>query len=117
MKLMRIWWIGVFLILLGGCSANNNFSQSFQGLQGNKNWYVQASAGQTLNVEFKSEVTKGSLVLLVISPEHKTLWKAKAETNGTQTKDISLPVNGQYTLQVQADAASGSYQLQYSLKK
>lgn len=117
MKSMRILWIVVFLTLIGGCSANNNISQSFTGLQGNKIWSVQASAGQTLQVDFKSEVTNGSLILLVISPEHKTLWRVKAETNGNQTKDISLPVNGQYTLEVQANAASGSYQLQYSLKK
>jgi hypothetical protein len=116
MKPIRCFMIAILFILLAGCSSNHIVS-TFDYLSGYKYWTVQAAAGQTLHVAYKAVLTKGSLVLQVTSPQRKLLWTVKGDSNGTQTKDILITVKGGYTISVRADAAYGSYDIQYAIKK
>jgi hypothetical protein len=115
MKLTRLLLIALSALLLVSCSSNH-YSSAFSGLSGNKVFVVQATAGQTLQVEYTAAVTQGSLELQVISPQREALWTVKGDTKGQQTKNLPLKVAGSYTLQVHAAAANGTYDLQYAVK-
>ena len=115
MKPSRLLWIALLLIFLAGCSSDG-ISENFSNYTKTKKWNFQANAGQTLHITYQAKLTKGSLELLVLSPDQKTLWKVKGGTNGTQNKAIPIPTSGQYTIQVRAEAAYGSYDMQYALK-
>ena len=115
MKPIRFLLITILLLLLTSCSPRH-YSESFQDLQGYFRRSIPASAGQTLHVEYKAVVNKGSLELKVISPEKIVLWTVVGNTNGSVSKDIPTTEKGDYWIRVGATAAYGSYDLQYSVK-
>src|SRR5579859_348858 len=101
MKPSRLLLLVLSAFLLISCSANH-YTSAFSGLSGNKIFTVQASAGQTLQVEYTAAVSQGSLELQVISPQREALWTVKGDTKGQQTKNLPISVAGSYTLQVHA---------------
>ena len=117
MKLTRILPMVLLLLMVARCTpSTNHFSESFSYYQAHKAWGINATTGQTLHVEFNTTVSKGSLVLQVLSPSGMVLWTAQGEPSGTQTKDISITKAGKYTLNFRATAAYGSYDLKFALK-
>nr|HMN59019.1 hypothetical protein [Anaerolinea sp.] len=63
---------------------------------------MEAKAGQTLHLDFKSVVKQGRLEVKVVSPRGKTLWSAKVTQSGLESVDISLPADGQYAIRIWA---------------
>lgn len=93
------------------CWSNYKYLDSRGVLQ------LEAKAGQTLHLDFKSVVKQGSLEVKVLSPRQKTLWSARVTQSGLESADIPLPADGLYAIRIWAKKTSGSYDIRYHLKE
>jgi hypothetical protein len=115
--------IMALLVLVAGCTTRvgyvgrnvpGHMSASYNTFTGSEQMKVAAGEGSTLSIDYRSEVTKGELAILVKNPDGTTLQKLETDTEGSTTIELTRP--GPYYIAVIADGAGGDYDIRWEIE-
>jgi hypothetical protein len=89
--------------------------RTFNGLAREK---TNATAGETITVDYKLHATKGSLAAEVVDPVGNVVWSVTAPQNQDRTGTQLIPVSttGKYQVVVLGLDTGGSFDLTWSAK-
>jgi hypothetical protein len=127
--------IAVFLLsvmLLGGlliaCQADRvaigmnetnlpgQWQATYTTFSGTKVDTFRADAGQTLILDYETEVEKGSLTVQVEDPDEEVLWETAFDEGGADTVRVDLNQDGRYAIVLIGEDADGSWDLEWEIE-
>jgi hypothetical protein len=76
-----------------------------------------AEAGQTITLEYKVTVEKGSLTLKLVAPGGESLWEETYHENGEDAVSVTMPDDGRYTLRIEGEETGGSFDISWSMQE
>ena len=118
----------LFVGLLAGCAADRvavgmretnlpgQWQATYTTFSGTKADTFPADAGQTLVLEYETEVDKGSLTLQVESPDDEVLWETALEEGGADTVRVALNQDGRYAIVLSGEDTGGSWDLEWEIE-
>ncbi len=126
MKKVHLTLILIILaITLCGCSFSSNFSfnmteinsqngmkASYTRFSGNKKATFEVKSGETKKVNVSVVTDKGELSIKITNEDGKTFYQG--DEMSTSDFDVILDEEGKYTVNVQADKHSGSYNINWN---
>ena len=94
-------------------SIGSEFSASYYHFNGTESRRIKAEEGETLSIQYETEVKRGSLDIWIQSPDGETIDLATGETT---VDSIEIPVeeSGYYRLMVVGDSTRGSFDFDWS---
>lgn len=75
---------------------------------------IKVQDGDTLTIDFDSEVGKGSLTLTIEDPEGKSVFSMESGEEGSGKIEISE--SGKYTLVIDGEETSGSFDINWYIE-
>jgi NADPH:quinone reductase-like Zn-dependent oxidoreductase len=76
----------------------------------------RADAGQSLVLDYETEVDKGSLSIQVENPDDEVLWDVAFDEGGADTIRVDLNQDGRYAIVLKGEDAGGSWDLEWELE-
>lgn len=76
----------------------------------------RADAGQTLVLEYETEVEKGSLTIQVENPDDEVLWDAAFDEGGADSVRVALNQDGRHAIVLVGEDTGGSWDLEWEIE-
>ena len=73
-------------------------------------------AGQTLVLEYETEVEKGSLTIQVENPDDEVLWDTSFDEGDADTVRVDLEQDGRYAIVLIGEDTGGSWDLEWEIE-
>jgi hypothetical protein len=77
---------------------------------------VQASAGQTLVVEYDARISKGALDIQVTQPGNQVIWEVSLAAGAGDTARIPVQRDGSHAIVVRGDGTRGGFNLSWGVE-
>ena len=77
----------------------------------------RAEDGQTITLDYDVTVKKGTLVLAIVGPDGESLWEEPLHENGSGTVTLTASEQGIYTIHIEGEDTSGSFDLSWNLSE
>ena len=77
---------------------------------------VRADAGEMLVLQYAAEVNKGSLGIMVETPDDEMLWHVSLDEDTEDMADFPVEQDGRYSIVVRADGTAGSFDLTWRVE-
>lgn len=103
------------VVFVGSSSdTNNQIKASYSLFTGTDEKKVNLKSGETLAVDYRSEVAKGDLTIKLYDPDNQLL-KALS-TNKSGNEKIEADKAGTYRFEITGSSAKGSYEITYKIE-
>jgi flagellar hook assembly protein FlgD len=93
-------------------SSTSRMKVSYKYFNGTDTRKVSLKKGETLKIDFISEVKAGELVINILDNNDEIVKTLDSNTKGTE--DIKAESDGKYTIKVEGYKTSGSYEVNWS---
>jgi len=116
--------------LLAGCGSSrgirigwressglNHKNAKYASFQGVERKTLRAQEGQTITLDYDVTVEKGTLVLAIVDPDGESLWEKPFREDGSDTVALTASRQGVYTIHIEGEDTSGSFDLSWSLSE
>ncbi len=91
-----------------GHQTERSISYKFFYFTGRKRLYINAIEGEKIKISYDASLKGGKMVIHLISPEGKEIWKCEVNKEEKGSKVVKLQIPGVYILEVEAkNARSG----------
>lgn len=74
---------------------------------------VRAQSGETIELDYEVEVERGTLTLILLSPDGEQLWKETFEQDAADTVHLSAPQSGRYELRIEGNSTRGAFDVSW----
>lgn len=123
----RLFLIVVLGLILAGCSTSsyrqnmagtnwgNEMKYTYTTFDGLETSRLSASSGQTIELDYTCEVTKGKLSLQVTDPDDKVVWQVELSENEIAEADIPVATTGTYKLEVRGQQSGGMFDIAWQV--
>ena len=109
----------VFMVAQGS-SDPGHIHYSYQNFAGLVRQHTALEQGQTLELTYEAEVTKGSLAMEVMDPAGAQVWRVNLpkgeQTDGSLVAQVAVPETGSYQVVVTGLDAGGSFDLSWEAR-
>jgi len=102
---LRIGWLEA-----GGLRHKTARYRLFDGLERAS---FRAQSGETIEVDYEVDVERGTLTLILVSPEGERLWEEAFEQDAADTVHLSAPQSGRYRLHIEGDSTRGAFDVSW----
>jgi hypothetical protein len=121
-KLMSLLILTLVIVITGcdrrllyvGNSTSSSINGSFKLFTGTENKNINLKQGEILNIKYTSEVTSGKLFIQLFNPEKELVKDFK--TNASDDVEVKAEESGKYQIKVIGEDASGSFDVNFSVK-
>ncbi len=107
-------------MLSNGSSDPGHIHYSYRNFAGLVREETALEQGQTLELTYEAEVTKGSLAMEVVSPAGAEVWRVNLpkgrQTDGSVSAEVAVPETGSYQVVVTGLDAGGSFDLSWKVR-
>jgi flagellar hook assembly protein FlgD len=128
MKNKRIFlgiMILVFVTVLGACdkrimfvgsssSTKNKIAASYKLFTGTDEKKISLKKGETLAVDYQSEVKKGELTISLYDPDDQLVQSLSTGESGNEK--IEVTKDGKYNFKIKGKHTKGSYKITYNIE-
>lgn len=76
----------------------------------------RADAGQTLVLQYETDVEKGSLTIQVENPDDEVLWDAAFDEGDADAVTVDLNQDGRYAIVLTGEDTGGSWDLEWEIE-
>lgn len=119
--------LAVSTLLFSGCSYyysigsvksdwGGKIDRSYVTYNGKDSKSISLKEGETLVLDYKAAVKKGTLSLSVTDPNDEELWKVKLDKDGAGTAKIPAKKTGKYVLIIDGDHTGGGVHIKMTKK-
>jgi len=124
--LLLLLGLGMALVI-GGCgftcrgcvehATPGHVDYRYHFFNGPFNRTVNASAGETLTVDYAATVEEGTLDMRVVNPDGDAVWQETFDTGAdvTSSTKVDIQQNGRYRLVVDGHDTRGSFQIDWQV--
>lgn len=134
MNRKRSLWLLLAALLFGGLLAScgdgtsrieigmreihlsGDWQANYATFTGRKSDTFQADAGQRLDLEYKTQVDRGTLKILVENPADEVVWQVSLQEGQSDSVQVPLEQDGRYTMRIVGEGTSGSWHLQWNIQ-
>jgi methionine-rich copper-binding protein CopC len=114
-------------LVIGGCgftcrgcvehATPGHVDYRYHFFNGPFNRTVNASAGETLTVDYAAIVEEGTLDMRVVNPDGDAVWQETFDTGAdvTSSTKVDIQQNGRYRLVVDGHDTRGSFQIDWQV--
>lgn len=103
------------VVFMGSSSSSNNqMEASYRYFTGTEEKKISMKKGETLAIDYQSEVEKGELTIKLYGPENHLLQSLSSNKAGNEKLGISQ--DGKYRIQVSGNKTKGSYKITYEIE-
>ncbi|MNW38111.1 hypothetical protein D3C74_151700 [compost metagenome] len=103
------------IVFMGSSSSTKNkIEASYKLFTGTDEKKVSLKNGQTLAIDYQSEVQKGELTIKLYDPDNQLL--KDLSTNKSGNEKIGVDKDGIYRLEITGNNTKGSYELTYKIE-
>jgi len=95
-------------------SGKDHIRATYMRFSGTEKKVIKLDEGDTLLIDYQSEVNEGKLTLTLTDPEGNEVASLSADTEGTRT--IDAPESGKYALWIMGDKTGGSFEIEWSIE-
>lgn len=96
-------------IMFFGSSTKSKLSASYKLFTGTEEKKLSMKSGETLSIDYKSKVEKGTLTIKLYGPDNEVLKDLK--TNGSGTEKVEAGKDGKYRIEVKGEDTKGSFKV------
>jgi hypothetical protein len=117
--------LAVSIGLFSGCSYSigsmesnwgGKIDRSYVTFNGKDDKSIKLNEGETLTLDYKATVNKGTLSLSVTDPDGGELWKVKLDRNADDKIEIPAKKTGKYILYIEGDHTGGGVHISMGKK-
>lgn len=112
----------IIIALLSGCSSYSarmwsgnqypgKFNASFSYFNGNKYSSISVKEGQTLTLNYKSDIEEGEFKIKLYDSDKEL--EAEIEKNTEDIKEFKIEKGGKYKLEIVGEKAKGSFDISW----
>jgi hypothetical protein len=101
-------------LLYVGSDTGDKISGSYKLFTGTKSKTINAEKGETIVIDYSSEVKSGELALKVLDPDKEIALEL--ETNKAGTEEINAEKDGKYRLIITGNKTNGSFNVKWDVK-
>ena len=95
-------------------SGKDHIEAKYKKFTGTEKKGIRLKEGDTLVIDYQSEVTEGTLTLTLTDPEGNEVLSLTADTEGTES--LGAEESGKYTLNIRGDKTGGSFTINWNIK-
>jgi hypothetical protein len=95
-------------------SGKDHIRASYKLFSGTEKKGIRVDQGDTLVIDFESEVGKGALTLTIEDPEGNSVFSMESGEEGSGK--IVIDQTGKYALVIDGDETSGSFDINWSIE-
>jgi hypothetical protein len=109
----------------GQIEANRNYvvtslpgliRASFQTFDLEESQPVGMQAGQTIDIQYKAELTKGQVIFQLLDPDGEVVWEKSVGEDISEQVTLNAEKTGRYRVNVVGEKAGGSYEITWEVK-
>lgn len=97
-----------------GNSGSDHIKANYKLFSGTEKKKISVNEGDTLVIDYVSDVNEGSLTLTLTDPEGNEAATLTADTEGTER--IGITESGRYTLWIKGKKTGGSFEINWSIE-
>lgn len=101
-------------LMWSGNSGKDHIEAKYKKFTGTEKKRIRLEEGDTLVIDYQSEVDEGTLTLTVTDPEGNEVASLTADTEGTE--NVDAPQSGKYTIWIMGDKTGGSFEIDWSIE-
>ncbi len=103
-------------LLFVGSNSNtkNKIEASYRLFTGTEEKKISLKNGETLVIDYQSEVEKGELSVKLYDPDDQLLQDLSTNKSGNENVEVSK--DGMYRLEITGDNTKGSYKITYKIE-
>jgi len=101
-------------LMWSGNSAGDHIRATYMRFTGTEKKVIRLDEGDTLAIDYQSEVNEGTLTLTITDPEGNEVASLTADTEGMQ--NIDAPESGKYTLWIMGEKTNGNFRINWSVE-
>jgi hypothetical protein len=89
---------------------------SFQTFDLEESQPVGMQAGQTIDIQYKAELTKGHVIFQLLDPDGEVVWEKSVGEDISEQVTLNAEKTGRYRVNVVGEKAGGSYEITWEVK-
>lgn len=106
-------------IRIGWVSINSGADQKvarYATFTGRESALVRLTPGQTLNLDYVTEVNKGALSIAVLNPNNQVIWEVFLEAGRNDSVELNAEQGGTYELVIEGQNTSGRFDVSWDVE-
>lgn len=103
----RVGWVG--------SSLPGEITYRYQTFNGVETGRANVEQGDTIDLTYQAEVTKGTLAIQLQAPDGSIVWEEILRETGAGSANWTADQNGTYHVRIQGDQTGGSFDVRWSM--
>lgn len=95
-------------------STKNKVEASYKLFTGTEEKKISLKNGETLAIDYQSEVEKGELMIKIYDPDNQLLQDLSTNKSGNEKIEVSK--DGKYKIEITGNKTKGSYEIKYKIE-
>jgi len=101
-------------LMWSGNSGKDHIHATYKRFTGTEKEGIRLKEGDTLVINYQSEVNEGTLSLTITDPDGNQVLSMESDTEGTER--LGAEERGKYTLHIRGDETGGSFEINWSIE-
>lgn len=101
-------------LMWSGNSGKDHIEARYKRFTGTEKKAIRMKEGDTLFIDYQSEVAEGTLTLTLTDPEGNEVLSLTADAEGTES--LGAEESGNYTLNIRGDKTGGSFTINWNIE-